>query len=391
MRHIAANALTLLIVGLAILGGIIAWGQREFVAEGPLESAICLRVEPGASLRAVSQSLERQGAVRSPSVFRIGAQYTDRADRLRFGSYLVPEGASMDEILDIVTRGGASTCGSEVVFRIGVTRAETILRELDPETQRFVELARFDAGADEVPEVYESFVAAPDVRYRVTVAEGATSWQVWDALNRATFLEGAVAEQPEEGWLAPDSYEVSRGADRGELLAQMRARQERILTELWDTRQEGLPYENPYEALIMASIVEKETGVADERRQVASVFVNRLRVPMRLQTDPTVIYGITLGQGTLGRGIRQSELNAVTPYNTYRIDGLPPTPIANPGRAAIAAALDPDDTPYLYFVADGTGGHTFSTNLADHNRAVARWREIEAEMRARAQEQQQGD
>ncbi|MCC5985205.1 MAG: endolytic transglycosylase MltG, partial [Rhodobacteraceae bacterium] len=376
MRHIAANALTLLIVGLAILGGVIAWGQREFVAEGPLESAICLRVEPGASLRAVSQSLEAQGAVRNVSVFRIGAQYTERADRLRFGSYLVPEGASMDEIIDIVTRGGASTCGSEVLFRIGVTRAETILRELDPETQRFVELARFDAGADALPEVYETFIAAPDVRYRITVAEGATSWQVWDALNLAMFLEGAVDEQPEEGWLAPDSYEVSRGTDRGELLAQMRARQERILAELWETRQEGLPYENPYEALIMASIVEKETGVADERRQVASVFVNRLRVPMRLQTDPTVIYGITQGRGTLGRGIRQSELNAVTPWNTYRIDGLPPTPIANPGRAAIAAALDPDDTPYLYFVADGTGGHTFSTNLADHNRAVARWREI---------------
>ncbi len=391
MRHIAANALTLLIVGLVVLGGIISWGQREFVAEGPLQSTICLRVEPGASLRAVSQSLDAQGAVRNTSVFRIGAQYTDRADRLRFGSYLVHEGASMDEILDIVTRGGASTCGSEVLFRIGVTRAETILRELDPETQRFVELARFDAETEELPEVYAEFTAAPDVRYRVAVAEGATSWQVWDALNRAAFLDGEVEEQPEEGWLAPDSYEVQAGADRGALLARMRARQESILNELWETRQEDLPYETPYEALIMASIVEKETGVADERRQVASVFVNRLRVPMRLQTDPTVIYGITEGRGTLGRGIRQSELNAVTPYNTYRIDGLPPTPIANPGRAAIAAALDPDDTPYLYFVADGTGGHTFSTNLADHNRAVARWREIEADMRARQLEEQQGN
>jgi UPF0755 protein len=166
----------------------------------------------------------------------------------------------------------------------------------------------------------------------------------------------------------------------------MEARQERILATAWENRAEGLPYANPEEALIMASIVEKETGVADERRQVASVFVNRLRIPMRLQTDPTVIYGITQGQGTLGRGLRRSELDAVTPWNTYRIDGLPPTPIANPGRAAILAALDPDDTPYIYFVADGTGGHTFTTNLADHNRAVARWREIEAEMRARQPE-----
>lgn len=387
-RHIAANALTLMIVGLAVLGGIVAWGKREFVAQGPLETAICLRVEPGATLRQVSRSLESQGAVSHPSVFRIGAQYTDRADRLRFGSYLVPEGASMDDILDIVTRGGASTCGAEVLFRIGVTRAETLLRELDPETQRFVELARFDADDDtpDLPPEYVAFIEQPDIRYRITVAEGATSWQIWNALNRAEFLTGTVSAVPDEGWLAPDSYSVRRGDERAALLAEMRARQERILDELWETRQEGLPYANPYEALIMASIVEKETGVADERRQVASVFVNRLRVPMRLQTDPTVIYGITMGEGTLGRGIRQSELNAVTPYNTYRIDGLPPTPIANPGRASIAAALDPDDTPYLYFVADGTGGHAFSTNLADHNRAVARWREIEAEMRARQQE-----
>ena len=380
-RHIAANALTLMIVGLAVLGGVIAWGKREFVAQGPLETAVCLRIEPGANLRAVSATLEDLRAVSNPAVFRVGAQYTERADRLRFGSYLVPEGASMDEILDIVTRGGASTCGSEVLFRIGVTSAETILRELDPQTQRFVELARFGIDAEEPPEEYAAFITEADVRYRVTVAEGATSWQVWDALNRAEFMTGTVDETPDEGWLAPDSYEVRRGADRGELLALMRTRQEAILANLWETRQEGLPYETPLEALIMASIVEKETGVADERRQVASVFVNRLRVPMRLQTDPTVIYGITQGRGTLGRGIRQSELNAVTPYNTYRIDGLPPTPIANPGRAAIAAALDPDDTPYIYFVADGTGGHTFSTNLADHNRAVARWREIEAEQR----------
>ena len=134
--------------------------------------------------------------------------------------------------------------------------------------------------------------------------------------------------------------------------------------------------------MILASIIEKETSVPTERRMVASVFVNRLRVPMRLQTDPTVIYGVTRGEGTLGRGLRRSELDTPTPWNTYQVDGLPSTPIANPGRASIAAALDPDDTPYIYFVADGTGGHAFATNLADHNRNVARWREIEAERRA---------
>jgi UPF0755 protein len=142
---------------------------------------------------------------------------------------------------------------------------------------------------------------------------------------------------------------------------------------------DGLPLETPEEAMVLASIIEKETGVAGERRQVASVFVNRLNKGMKLQTDPTVIYGITRGEGVLGRGLRQSELRAETQWNTYVIEGLPPTPIANPGRASIEAALNPDSTEFIFFVADGSGGHAFATNLDDHNRNVARWREIEAE------------
>ena len=252
------------------------------------------------------------------------------------------------------------------------------MRELDPATQTFETVVQFDAG-ETPPADYARYSAMPDISLRITVAEGATSWQIWDGLRQAEFLSGDVGEQPDEGWLAPDSYAVTRGQDRAELLAEMRARQETILAELWETRAPDLPYDSPYDALIMASIVEKETADPEERPQVAGVFVNRLGIPMRLQTDPTVIYGITMGEGTLGRGLRRSELDAVTPYNTYRIDGMPPTPIANPGRESIAAALNPDATPYLYFVANGTGGHTFSTNLADHNRAVARWREIEAE------------
>lgn len=385
IRHVVANALTLMIVGLIGLAIVISSGKRTFFAEGPLEQAICFRVAPGASLRVVSAGLAREGAIASEQVFRIGAQYTDRSSALRFGSYLLPERASMDQIMDALTRGGASTCGSEIQYRIGVTRIDTLVRELDPATQRFETVVQF-ASDEEPPEDYARFAEQSDIQYRITVAEGATSWQVWEGLRLAEFLTGDEGEVPREGWLAPDSYAVSRGADRQALLAEMEARQERILAELWEARDPDLPYESPEEALIMASIVEKETGVADERRQVASVFVNRLRVPMRLQTDPTVIYGITQGRGTLGRGLRRSELDTTTPWNTYRIDGMPPTPIANPGRAAIAAALNPDDTPYIYFVADGTGGHTFSTNLADHNRAVARWREIEAEMR-----QQQGN
>lgn len=385
-RHIAANALTLMIVALLVAGVAISWGKRSFTEAGPLDQAICLRIDPGASLRAVSGDLAAQGAVDSAAVFRIGARYSERADQLRFGSYLIPERASMDEILSLITRGGASTCGTEVVFRVGVTRSDTLVRELDPATQRFVEVVRFDADtpADEIPEDYARFTEQPDMRYRITVAEGATSWQIWDSLQRVEFLSGDPGDIPDEGWLAPDSYAVRRGDDRAALLAEMRARQERILSAAWEARAEGLPLNSPEEALILASIVEKETGQAVERPQVASVFVNRLNQGMRLQTDPTVIYGITQGRGTLGRGIRQSELDATTPYNTYRISGLPPTPIANPGRAAIEATLNPDETPYIFFVADGTGGHTFSVTLAEHNRAVARWREIEAEERARA-------
>ncbi|MCC5971397.1 MAG: endolytic transglycosylase MltG [Pararhodobacter sp.] len=378
-RHVAANAMTLLIVGLVVLAGVMAMGQRSFFAEGPLEQAICLRVDPGSTLRVVTRSLEEQGAVTSGMVFRMGAQYTERDGQLRFGSYLVGPGASMDEILDIVTRGGASTCGTEVQLRIGVTRADYLVRELDPATNRFTEVVSLPIDTEDFPEEYTRIAAEADTRFRITVAEGVTSWQVWNALNRAEFLDGDLPDQPAEGALATESYEVRRGAQRAGLVSEMEQRQAAILAAAWDNRAEGLPIETPEEAMILASIVEKETGVADERRQVASVFVNRLRVPMRLQTDPTVIYGITMGQGTLGRGLRRSELDATTPYNTYRIDGLPPTPIANPGRASIEAALNPDDTPYLYFVADGTGGHAFATNLADHNRNVARWRQIEAQ------------
>ena len=381
-RHIAANALTLLIVLLAVLAGVIGWGKHSFVAEGPLSEPICLRVERGASLAAVSRQLEGQGAISSGTLFRVGASYTDRAGALRFGSYLVPPGASMEEILEIVTRGGASTCGTEVQYRIGVVRADTIVRELDPATNRFEEVVSFDWDTTELPEEYVRLAAQADTRFRVTVVEGTTVWQVVEALNRAEFLAGELGDLPPEGMLAPDSYEVRRGADRAALVAEMQGRQERILADLWAARVDGLPVATPEEALILASIIEKETSVPEERGKVASVFVNRLRVPIRLQTDPTLIYGVTQLRGVLGRGLRQSELRGFTPWNTYVIDGLPPTPIANPGRASIAAALNPDDTPYIFFVADGTGGHAFATNLADHNRNVARWRQIEAERRS---------
>jgi len=218
-----------------------------------------------------------------------------------------------------------------------------------------------------------------------------TSWQVVEALKRADFLTGEIAEVPAEGTLSPVSYEVDKGSARADLIAEMAAGQVRVLADLWASRAADLPYDTPEQALIMASIVEKETGIAEERRQVASVFVNRMRLGMKLQTDPTVIYGITKGEGILGRGLRQSELRRETPWNTYVIDGLPPTPIANPGALSIEASLNPDTTDYLFFVADGSGGHAFAKTLADHNENVARWRIIEAQQGAEGATGVQGD
>ncbi len=377
-RSVASNALTLFIFVLVIAAGILAWGRAQYTGPGPLTEAICVRVAKGDSLSAVSRALEAQGAVSDARIFRIGAEYSGQSGALKFGSYLVEPGASMGQVLADLTEGGQSTCGREVNLRIGVTSAEVQLRELDPATNTFAEVVAFDP-AGEVPAEYAAVVAEPDLRFRVTLAEGVTSWQVVESLKQAAFLEGEVVAVPPEGSLSPESYEVERGGDRAALLVLMGQKQAKVLSDLWATRAADLPYDTPEEALIMASIVEKETGVAEERPRVASVFVNRLRLGMKLQTDPTVIYGVTKGEGALGRGLRQSELRRETPYNTYVITGLPPTPIANPGREAIAAAVNPDTTDDLFFVADGTGGHAFAATLEAHNENVARWRALEAQ------------
>lgn len=381
-RAIASGALTLLIVLLLAVGGFLGWAQGQFNGRGPLAEAICFEVPRGANLTRVSAALTEQGVIAHPQIFRIGAGYLERADDLKFGSYALAAGISMREVLEAITAGGQSSCGREKNYRIGVNSADIVLREVDPATNSFVEVAKYDPATEAVPEILSSPEWQGDVRMRVTLAEGVTSWQVVEALKAAQFLAGDIAAVPDEGSLAPDSYDVTPGADRAALLAEMALRQDRILAQAWEARAEGLPYQTPQEALIMASIIEKETGVADERRRVASVFINRLAQGMRLQTDPTVIYGVTNGQGVLGRGLRRSELDRVTPYNTYQIDGLPPTPIANPGRLSIEAALNPETTPYLFFVADGTGGHAFAVTLREHNANVAKWREIEAQMKA---------
>jgi UPF0755 protein len=285
----------------------------------------------------------------------------------------------MEAIVDQITRGGASTCGTEIVYRVGVTRTLAEVRELDPATDQFVERAEFNPLEEAAPEIYTQRRADADTRYRIALAEGVTSWQVVEALKAMDVLSGDVAEVPDEGSLAPDSYEVLAGADRAALLIKMQEKQALRIATAWESRQDGLPISSPEEMLILASIIEKETGVPEERGQVASVFVNRLNRGMRLQTDPTVIYGLTKGQGVLGRGLRQSELRGATPWNTYVIEGLPPTPIANPGAASLMAAVAPDATDFVFFVADGTGGHAFAVTLEEHNRNVAKWRQIEAE------------
>ena len=377
-RHIASNALTLIIVGLVVLAGVLAWAQAEFRASGPMQQAICLKVPRGSTMRTVSEDLRASGSISSAVIFRLGADYSGQSGQLKAGSYLVPVGASMRAIVDDITGSGASTCGTEIVYRIGVSSAETQVRELDPANNRFEQVAAFSAGEAAVPERYAAARQEPDTRYRITIAEGATVWQVATALAAADFLEIDTDSRPEEGQIAPDSYEIVPGTALSVLFAEMNERQNDRLAAAWQNRRDGLPINTPQEALILASIIEKETGLAEERRQVASVFTNRLEAGIRLQSDPTVIYGVTDGKDPLERGIRQSELRRETPYNTYVIDGLPPTPIANPGLASIEAALDPADTEFLFFVADGTGGHAFAATLAEHNANVAKWREIEA-------------
>lgn len=384
-RNIASNFLTLLIVILVAVAGAVAWGKRTYDGPGPSTVAQCVQVPQGASLTLMSERLADQGAISNAYVFRTGADYEGKSTQLKYGSYLVPAGASMRDIVAAMTAGGPSTCGTEVIFRVGVRANSVILREIDPDTGRYTERAKYDPATEAAPEVIIAAKEKPDARLRLAVAEGVTSWQVVEGMKQAAFLDGEAGKVPPEGSLFPDTYEVQKGADRAGLLAEMERRQTAYLAQAWEKRVDGLPYASPEEALIMASIIEKETAVPDERRQVASVFVNRLEKGMKLQTDPTVIYGVTKGEGVLDRGIRQSELRARNAYNTYVIEGLPPTPIANPGRAAIDAAMDPDTTEYLFFVADGSGGHAFARTLEEHNANVAKWREIERERGESAQ------
>lgn len=301
---------------------VAAWSV--FYAPGPSaregETTI-VTLPSGAGVSAIAANLKASGVIRSTDMFKAAASITGADRKLRAGEYEVPSGASLRQVLVLLVSGKV-------------------------------------------------------VRHYVTLPEGWSSAQAVDILMRQPILTGAVDEVPEEGTLWPDTYEVSRGETRASIIARMQRARDENLTRLWATRGPNSVVRSLDEAVILASIVEKETGVPAERPRVAAVFSNRLRMGMRLESDPTIVYGITKGR-PLGRGLRRSEIDRHTDWNTYQIDGLPPTPIANPGRDAIAAVLNPPVSEDIFFVADGTGGHAFARTYPEHQANVARWRAIE--------------
>ena len=318
--------LTLLVIGLVVVGGGAFFVASQYYGDGPTTEDRIFRVESGNTLSTTASRLEEQGFITNSLIFSQFGSRVEESAIVKAGDFNIPAGASMSEILKELTLGNP-------------------------------------------------------LRYAVTIPEGWTVWQAVNRINDDDQLTGSIDQLPPEGSLLPGSYDYMPGDTRQSVLEKMQLAMTQALAEVWETRQPDLPLNSPAELLILASIVEKETGVASERPQIAAVFVNRLREPMRLQSDPTIIYGITKGQSTLDRGLRRSEIDERTPYNTYQIDGLPPTPIANPGIEALRAVANPDSHKYLYFVAKGatpSEGHVFAETYAEHQQNVARYREIEA-------------
>ena len=309
------------------IGGYLA--LERYDARGPLARDAAVVVPRGSGVPAIGRLLAEEGVLEESGLFALAVRIEKAGGALRAGEYLFPAGVSMREVIAILRAG------------------KTVVR-------------------------------------RITFPEGRTSAELVALLAGADGLTGALSEVPPEGSVLPETYHFSLDDSRQAVLARAIEARRALLAELWAKRQQGLPLASPEEAVILASIVEKETGVGSERPLVAGVFINRLRKGMRLQSDPTVSYGITLGRAPLGRGLTRTDLNTPTPYNTYTIDGLPPGPIANPGRAALEAVLNPARTPYFYFVADGTGGHAFAKTLDEHNRNVAKWRKIQRRRRSGA-------
>jgi len=309
---------------LVLVAGVLAWGRNEFLRPGPLDEDTVFTVERGEQLGKIAERLENEGIITSAQIFRIGARALKQEDDLKYGEYAVLANSAMNSVLELLTSG-------------------------------------------------QSIV------YWVTIPEGFSVRQTIERLNSTEQLTGEIANVPDEGTLSPNTYAVQRGDTRQSVVDRMAEAQDTILAGAWAERNPDLALGSPEEALVLASIIEKETGVSSERAEVSAVLHNRLRSGWRLQSDPTVIYGITKGSGPLGRGLRESELARATPYTTYVINGLPPTPIANPGQAAIKAAVQPNESNNMFFVADGNGGHLFAVTLAEHNRNVAKWRQVERE------------
>ncbi|WP_349365236.1 MAG: endolytic transglycosylase MltG [Roseitalea porphyridii] len=330
---IFANFLfTLFVLALVGLGGAMYLGKVRFEQPGPLEASTTYMVRPGATLIQIASGLERRGIISNARLFELGSRAYGTEDDFKAGEFEIRAGASMKDIMDTMVQGVA-------------------------------------------------------ILHPLTVVEGTTVYQAFQKIAEHEMLSGEMPdEMPPEGMLIADTQKFTRGTERRDIIARMIDQQERLVQQIWEKRDSDLPIDDINEFVTLASIVEKETALAEERPRVAGVFVNRLERGMRLQSDPTIIYGLFGGEGKpADRPIYQSDIESQTPYNTYVIDGLPPGPIAIPGRASLEAVANPARTEELYFVADGTGGHAFARSLDEHNANVRRWRQIEAE-RAAARE-----
>ena len=293
---------------------------------------------------------------------------------------MIPRDAGVKTISDILNREKVISSESFFYFYIYINELRNKFKNgiysLWPSSR--LKAGEFNIKAHaSVSDVVSILTEGKSVLHSITIPEGLTSEQIVLRLRGDDALVGDINEIPKEGSLLPDTYKFERGMTRQQLLTKMQKEQERVLDRIWERRYSDLPLSTRKELLILASIVEKETGRADERSQVAAVFLNRLAKGMKLQSDPTIVYGLVGGKGSLGRGILRSEIREPTPYNTYVIDGLPPGPIANPGRASLEAVSKPSRTTDLYFVADGNGGHIFAETYEQHQKNVARWRQIE--------------
>jgi UPF0755 protein len=296
--------------------------QREVTAQGPLQSDKVVVIPKNTGTGEIAGILKQEGVIDQPLLFQTYAYLNRQRGQLKAGEFQFKAGTSVEDAIDTLIQGKA-------------------------------------------------------ILHAVTIPEGLTSQQIVGRLYENEILSGDIIETPREGSLLPDTYKFERGTTRQQIVNTMQTAQRQALEQIWQRRSSELPIKSPQELLILASIVEKETGRADERTRVAGVFINRLLKRMKLQSDPTIVYGLVGGKGTLGRGITRAEIDAVTPYNTYVVEGLPPGPIANPGRAALEAVANPSRTKDLYFVADGSGGHAFADTYEQHQRNVARWRQIE--------------